>query len=81
MILFLTDGESDAGAIQTKMAELMALAGKDKTGKCNLVIAAIGFAEGKSVLQTYAPNGYYAESIEQLPEIFKTFLKNILEDV
>ena len=81
IIIFLTDGESDQGAIQAKIKELYHLAGTTEQGNSNLVIAGIGFAEGKSAVDTYSPNGYYASSLEEINEIFVKIIENVLEDV
>ncbi|HBR80897.1 TPA: hypothetical protein DEA21_04665 [Candidatus Uhrbacteria bacterium] len=81
IIVFLTDGESDSGAIQNCIRNLENLARDPKTGVCNLVIAGIGFAGGESAKNTYAPNGYFAENLGAMPKIFIEFLSSILEDV
>lgn len=79
IIVFLTDGESDGGAIQGCIERLYEKAGKK--GRENLVIAGIGFEGGVTAKSTYAPNGFYAESLEDLPSIFKEFISTILADV
>lgn len=81
VILFLTDGESDAGAIQTEMEIMQQAVRNPKTGESSLVIAGIGFEGGTSAMTTYSPNGYYAENLEEVPGIFKDFIAQILEEV
>jgi hypothetical protein len=81
IILFLTDGESDAGAIQAQIEAMQRLARDPKTGDSSLVIAGLGFEGGTSAQTTYAPNGYYAPSLEEVPKIFETFISQILDDV
>lgn len=79
VILFLSDGETDTAAIGRCISDLEDLVNGGSEQKNGLVIAGLGFGEGVSARDTYAPNGYYAESFAQVPEIFKTFLKEILE--
>lgn len=80
VILFLSDGETDALAIQQHIKRLEDQIGKKDAKSGNgLVIAGIGFGEGKSVVGTYKPNGYYAESFDKVPEIFEQFLKEIID--
>lgn len=80
VILFLTDGETDAAAIRRHMKHLEDRVGEKKPGEGNgLVIAGIGFGEGRSAVETYKPNGYYAESLDQVPEIFQKFLEEIID--
>lgn len=81
IILFLTDGQTNADAIQAEIKKMMAKAGKDKHGNTHLVIAGIGFDNGKEAIETYAPNGFFVEKLEDVLGIFKEFLKNILADV
>ncbi len=81
IIIFLTDGETDVSAIQAKMRELYRLAGEGPDGKSNLVIAGIGFADGKKATETYAPNGHYARSFDEINDIFVEIVENVLEDV
>lgn len=79
VILFLTDGETDAAAIRRSVRRLEDRVGEKKTGEGNgLVIAGIGFGDGKSVVETYTPNGYYAASLDQVPDIFQKFLEEII---
>ncbi len=78
LIIFLTDGESDAQAIQKSIKQLYAMADE---GHDNLVIAAIGFGGGTSVKDTYAPNGHYVNAIQEVPDKFKEIIKKIMEDV
>lgn len=78
IIVFLTDGESDVVAIQAHIKQLYQRAGQ---GRENLVIAAIGFEGGTSAVTTYAPNGFYADDLKAVPEIFKQFIATILADV
>jgi hypothetical protein len=79
-ILFLTDGETDKAAIQRCITRLEDLVNEGRSGEGNgLVVAGLGFGEGTSALDTYAPNGYYADSFAKVPDIFKDFLKDILE--
>jgi len=80
VILFLTDGETDAAAIKRCRERLEDRVGERKAGEGNgLVIAGIGFGDGRSAVDTYKPNGYYAESLEQVPEIFEKFLEEIID--
>lgn len=80
VILFLSDGETDAATIQRYIRRLEDLVGDGSSEKGNgLVIAGIGFDSGVSARDTYAPNGYYADSFAQVPEIFKSFLKETLD--
>lgn len=81
IIIFLTDGETDETAIKTRMKDLYSLAGTTKSGTSNLVIAGIGFADGKKAVSTYAPNGYYAASFDEISDIFVKIVEKILEDV
>lgn len=81
IILFLTDGGTSKEAVQAEMRRLYDLAGKTKDGRSNLVIAGLGFDEGREAVEIYAPNGYYAESFEQVPEIFRKFIAKIMEEV
>jgi hypothetical protein len=81
IIIFLTDGISDKEAIQQKIRQLYSLAGSTKEGNRNLVVAGIGFAEGQQAVDSYAPNGYYADSFEKVIEIFIKIVEQILEDV
>jgi hypothetical protein len=78
VVLVLTDGESDAGAIRARIAALEKRAVGPK-GTDPFIIAGIGFAGGKTAVTTYAPHGYYAESFEALSNIFATFLGEILD--
>lgn len=79
-ILFLTDGETDKAAIQRCITRLRDLVNEGRPDEGNsLVIAGLGFGEGTSARDTYAPNGYYADSFAKVPDIFKDFLKDILE--
>lgn len=80
VILFLTDGETDAGAVQAQIKK-MQKAVASKSGTESLVIAGIGFAEGHSAVQTYAPHGFYAKDFSEIVEIFKTFLREILDQL
>ncbi|TXI34224.1 MAG: VWA domain-containing protein [Candidatus Moraniibacteriota bacterium] len=80
VILFLTDGESDGVAIKRCRERLEDRVGEKKSGEGNgLVIVGIGFGEGRSVIETYKPNGYYAESLEHVLEIFEKFLEEIID--
>ncbi len=79
VILFFTDGETGVAAVQAEIARLMELAGPK--GSKNLVIAGIGFDDGLEAINTYAPNGYYAKSLDEVVEIYETFLKKILDDL
>ncbi len=81
IIIFLTDGQTDENAIKSKMRELYNLAGTTGSGSSNLVIAGIGFADGKQAVGTYAPNGYYAASFDEISDIFVKIVENVLEDV
>jgi hypothetical protein len=81
IIVFLTDGESDSVAIQACIKHLMDLARDPHTGECNLVIAGIGFEDGQSAKDTYAPNGYFAKDLGEMPQIFVSLITNILDDV
>lgn len=81
VILFLTDGKTDM-AVGQCIRRLEDLVGEAKAGKGNgLVIAGIGFESGISAKETYKPNGYYAESLNRVPGIFKKFLEEILETI
>lgn len=80
VILFLTDGETDASAIKRCRERLEDRVGEKKTGEGNgLVIAGIGFGDGRKAVETYAPNGYYTESLDKVPEIFEKFLEEIID--
>lgn len=81
IILFLTDGQTDTPAVQGEIQKLMRKAGTDKHDQSHLVIAGIGFEDGTDAVATYAPNGFYAKKLEDVPVIFKEFLKQILADV
>ncbi|PIZ53308.1 hypothetical protein COY25_03705, partial [Candidatus Uhrbacteria bacterium CG_4_10_14_0_2_um_filter_41_7] len=80
IIIFLTDGESDTSAIQAARNRMMNLV-RRRDGSSSLVIAGIGFDGGQSAVSTYAPDGYYANSIDELPTIFETFISKILSDI
>ncbi len=81
VIIFFTDGETDQQAVQDKIRGLQKLAGLTKQGKSNLVVAGIGFDKGIQAKETYAPNGFYAETFDQVREIFEKFISEILDDV
>src|SRR3989339_677630 len=74
VIVFLSDGQTDEATIQAKIKNLMELAGTGPDGKSNLVIACIGFGDGIQALTTYAPNGYFAKTLEEVPEIFEKLI-------
>jgi len=80
VIVFLTDGDT-AVNVQKKMAELQIQARDPKTGKSNLVIAAIGFDEGTKVPVTYAPHGHYANTLDDVPRIFQKIIAQVMEAV
>ena len=81
VILFLTDGETNKDAVQTEIGKLNKLAGKTKQETSNFIVAGIGFEGGQSVEGTYAPNGEYVESLQDVPKTLKNFIKRILGDV
>jgi hypothetical protein len=82
VILFLTDGETDGAAVKRCIKRLEDLVGEARTGEGNgLVVAGIGFGDGLSAKETYKPNGYYAESLDTVPDIFRKFLEEILETI
>ncbi len=81
IILFLTDGESDKEKIKKRISQLYDLAGGTPDKQDALVIAAIGFDGGDTAKETYAPHGYYAQHIGDVPREFEKFLKAILDNV
>ena len=82
IILFLTDGQSgDVAALRNHIARLSALATPFEGSVGSLVIAGLGFDNGKDVVTNYAPHGYYAENLEQVISIFEKFIESILEEV
>ena len=82
VVLFLTDGETDSAAVGRCIDRIEGLVGEAKAGAGNgLVIAGIGFGDGVSAKETYKPNGYYAESFDRVPDIFKKFLEEFLETI
>jgi len=80
-ILFLTDGETDTAAVQAEIRRLDKLAGNGKKKNPSLIIGAVGFDGGRSAETTYAPHGYYAETLDEIPQKVEGFIKNILEDI
>lgn len=78
VILFLSDGQTNVEEVQKKIKELYRLAGKAADGTCYLVIAGIGFGDGVEIKETYAPHGYFANSFDEVPEIFKKFLADLM---
>ncbi len=80
VILFLTDGITDKTAIQRCITRLEDAVNEGQPDEGNgLVVAGLGFGEGTSARDTYAPNGYYADSFAKVPDIFKDFFKEILD--
>ncbi|HEU0051436.1 MAG TPA: vWA domain-containing protein [Patescibacteria group bacterium] len=79
VIIFFTDGDTNE-PIQDHIKRLHRLAGVTEEGG-NLVVAGIGFDQAQKTITTYAPNGYYAATFDQVKEIFKQFIAKILHDV
>ncbi len=81
IVLILTDGESqNEGELRQEVRALEALGQSDRD-RPTVVVAAIGFAGGRNVTTTYAPYGYYAEKMDDIPDIFVQFLREMLETV
>ena len=81
IIVFLTDGQTDVSAIQSAIASLHEQVTGNPNETCdNLVVAGIGFDDGESAVETYAPNGHFAERYEDTPRIFSEIVENVLED-
>lgn len=82
IILFLTDGESvNKGAVLGRIARMMEITAPPEGFAPSLTVAGLGFGEGKSAKETYAPNGYYAETFDDVIPIFEKFIEGILDEV
>lgn len=79
VILFLSDGQTDTATIQGYIQDIMARVGP--AGAQNLIIAGIGFIDGKQTIETYAPNGHFVERLQDVPDKFIEFFKKVLEGV
>lgn len=79
VILFLTDGQTDQIAIQAQIAAMYEEAGPDSQN--HLIIAGIGFGNGTQATATYAPNGYFVETLAQVPETFIAFFEKVIDDL
>ncbi len=81
VILFFTDGESSQETIQAEIQKLYNLVAVSDERNPNLVVAGLGFKGGSTAKETYKPNGYYAESFEEVVEIYKEFLTGMVDDL
>lgn len=81
VIIVLTDGDI-GDAYQEKIAALYARAGIKpmEKEKGSLVIAGIGFDDGRKAEEGFAPNGHYAEHYGQVQEIFRKILAQVLSE-
>jgi len=80
IVIFFTDGDTHV-PVQAHIRHLQSLAGLTKEGRSNLVIAGIGFDAAQKAKETYAPNGFYAETFEGVKEIFEQFIAHILDEI
>ncbi len=79
IIIFLTDGETDSAKVQEGIGGMYSKAGSE--GRKNLVVAGVGFDGGLGAVNTYAPFGFYANTLEEIIPICEEIIKRVLQEL